>query len=143
MGNGQTYGYQLINGKWVVDESQRELVRKMYELYTDLHSVRKVRDALNEQGYRNQRGNLFTDENIGRIVKNVMHKGWVILNRHHKEFDSKETIKKLEDEWVIVKNDHEAIVSEELWDAVNDEIQSHRNKGNSGTRGKRGGYGSS
>ena len=50
MGNGQTYGYQLINGKWVVDESQRELVRKMYELYTDLHSVRKVRDALNEQG---------------------------------------------------------------------------------------------
>lgn len=139
MGNGQTYGYQLINGKWVVDESQRELVRKMYELYTDLHSVRKVRDALNEQGYRNQRGNLFTDENIGRIVKNVMHKGWVILNRHHKEFDSKETIKKLEDEWVIVKNDHEAIVSEELWDAVNDEIQSHRNKGNSGTRGKRGG----
>ena len=139
MGNGQTYGYQLINGKWVVDESQRELVRKMYELYTDLHSVRKVRDALNEQGYRNQRGNLFTDENKGRIVKNVMHKGWVILNRHHKEFDSKETIKKLEDEWVIVKNDHEAIVSEELWDAVNNEIQSHINKGNSGTRGKRGG----
>lgn len=100
---------------------------------------RNTRDALNEQGYRNQRGNLFTDENIGRIVKNVMHKGWVILNRHHREFDSKETIEKLEDEWVIVKNDHEAIVSEELWDAVNDEIQSHRNKGNSGTRGKRGG----
>lgn len=139
MGNGQTYGYQLINGKWVVDESQRELVRKMYEFYTELHSIRKVRDALNEQGYRNQRGNLFTDENIGRIVKNVMHKGWVILNRHHREFDSKETIEKLEEEWVIVKNDHEAIVSEELWDAVNDEIQSHRNKGNSGTRGKRGG----
>ena len=139
MGNGQTYGYSIVNGKWVVDESQRELVKKMYELYTELHSVRKVRDALNEQGYRNQRGNLFTDENIGRIVKNVMHKGWVILNRHHREFDSKETIEKLEDEWVIVKNDHEAIVSEELWDAVNDEIQSHRNKGNSGTRGKRGG----
>lgn len=139
MGNGQTYGYSIVNGKWVVDESQRELVKKMYEFYTELHSIRKVRDALNEQGYRNQRGNLFTDENIGRIVKNVMHKGWVILNRHHREFDSKETIEKLEDEWVIVKNDHEAIVSEELWDAVNDEIQSHRNKGNSGTRGKRGG----
>ena len=42
-------------------------------------------DALNEQGYRNQRGNLFTNENIGRIVKNVMHKGWVILNRHYRD----------------------------------------------------------
>lgn len=139
MGNGQTYGYQIVNGKWVVDESQREVVRRMYELYTELHSVRKVRDALNEQGYRNQRGNLFTDENINRIVKNVMHKGWVILNRHHRDFDSKEIIEKSEEEWVIVKNDHEPIVSEELWDAVNDEIQSHRNKGNSGSRGKRGG----
>lgn len=139
MGNGQTYGYSIVDGKWVVDESQREVVRRMYELYTELHSVRKVRDALNEQGYRNQRGNLFTDENISRIVKNVMHKGWVILNRHHRDFDSKEIIEKSEEEWVIVKNDHEAIVSEELWDAVNDEIQSHRNKGNSGTRGKRGG----
>ena len=139
MGNGQTYGYQIVNGKWVVDESQREVVRRMYELYTELHSVRKVRDALNKQGYRNQRGNLFTDENISRIVKNVMHKGWVILNRHHRDFDTKEIIEKSEEEWVIVKNDHEAIVSEELWDAVNAEIQSHRNKGNSGTRGKRGG----
>ena len=139
MGNGQTYGYQIVNGKWVVDESQREVVRRMYELYTELHSVRKVRDALNEQGYRNQRGNLFTDENISRIVKNVMHKGWVILNRHHRDFDSKEIIEKSEEEWVIVKNDHEPIVSEELWDAVNNEIQSHRNRGNSGSRGKRGG----
>lgn len=139
MGNGQTYGYKIVEGKWVVDESQREVVRKMYELYSELHSIRKVRNVLNEQGYRNQKGNLFTEEVIGRVVKNVMHKGWVILNRHHRDFESKEIIEKPEKEWVIVKNDHEAIVSEELWDNVNDEIQSHRNKGNSGCRGKRGG----
>lgn len=139
MGNGQTYGYKIVEGKWVVDESQREVVRKMYELYSELHSIRKVRNALNEQGYRNQKGNLFTEEVIGRVVKNVMHKGWVILNRHHRDFESKEIIEKPEKEWVIIKNDHEAIVSEELWDNVNAEIQSHRNKGNSGRRGKRSG----
>ena len=139
MGNGQTYGYKIVEGKWVVDESQREVVRKMYELYSELHSIRKVRNALNEQGYRNQKGNLFTEEVIGRVVKNVMHKGWVILNRHHRDFESKEIIEKPEKEWVIIKNDHEAIVSEELWDNVNAEIQSHRNKGNSGRRGKRNG----
>ncbi|MBU5445727.1 recombinase family protein [Blautia sp. MSJ-36] len=139
MGNGQTYGYKIVEGKWVIDESQREVVRKMYELYSELHSIRKVRNALNEQGYRNQKGNLFTEEVIGRVVKNVMHKGWVILNRHHRDFESKEIIEKPEKEWVIIKNDHEAIVSEELWDNVNAEIQSHRNKGNSGRRGKRNG----
>ena len=139
MGNGQTYGYKIVEGKWIVDENQREVVRKMYELYSELHSIRKVRNALNEQGYRNQKGNLFTEEVIGRVVKNVMHKGWVILNRHHRDFESKEIIEKPEKEWVIIKNDHEAIVSEELWDNVNAEIQSHRNKGNSGRRGKRSG----
>ena len=137
MGNGQTYGYKIVNGEWVIDKEQEEVVRKMYELYSELHSIRKVRNALNEQGYRNQKGKLFTEEVIGRVIKNVMHKGWVILNRHHRDFDTKEIIEKPEEEWVIVKNDHEPIVSEELWDAVNDEIQSHRNEGNNKGRGKR------
>lgn len=139
MGNGQTYGYKIVDGKWVVNESQREVVAKMYELYSELHSIRKVRNALNEQGYRNQKGKLFTEEIVGRVIKNEMHKGWVILNRHHRVFESKKIIQKPEEEWVILKNDHEAIVSEELWDRVNDEIQSHRNNGNTGNRGKRGG----
>lgn len=137
MGNGQIYGYKIESGKWVVDESRREVVRMMYELYSELHSLRKVRNALNEQGYKNQKGNLFTEEVIGRVVKNVMHKGWVILNRYHRDFESKKIIENPEEEWVIVKNDHEAIVSEELWDKVNNEIQNHRNKGNSGCRGKK------
>lgn len=137
MGNGQTYGYKIEKGRWVIDSEQAETVRKMYELYSELHSIRKVRNALNEQGYRNQQGRLFTDEVVGRVIKNVMHKGWVILNRHHRDFDTKEIIEKPEEEWVIVKYDHEAIVSEELWDSVNNELQSHRNKGNSKGRGKR------
>ena len=137
MGNGQTYGYKIVNGEWVIDKEQEEVVRKMYELYSELHSIRKVRNALNEQGYRNQKGKLFTEEVIGRVIKNVMHKGWVILNRHHRDFDTKEIIEKPEEEWVIVKNDHEPIVSEELWDTVNNEIQSHRNEGNNKGRGKR------
>lgn len=137
MGNGQTYGYKIVNGKWVVDEEQAEIVRKMYELYLELHSVRKVRDAMNEMGYRNQSGKLFTEEIIGRVIKNEKHKGWVILNRYHRNFDTKEIEELPEEEWVIVKNDHEPIVSEEVWDKVNNEILSHRNKGNSNARGKR------
>ncbi len=136
MGNGQTYGYTIKDRRWVIVPEEAEIVRKMYELYLELHSLRKVRNAMNEQGYRNKKGNLFTEEVIGRVIKNEMHKGWVILNRHHRDFDTKEIIQKDEEEWVIVKDDHEAIVSEEVWDTVNDEIQSHRNSGNSG-RGRK------
>lgn len=137
MGNGQTYGYQIVDGKWVVDESQREVVSKMYELYLELHSIRKVRNALNEQGYRNQKGKLFTEEIVGRVIRNEKHKGWVILNRYHRNFDTKEIMELPEEEWVIVKDDHEPIVSEEVWDKVNNEIDSHRNKGNTKQRAKK------
>lgn len=137
MGNGQTYGYRIVDGKWVIDREQAETVRKMYELYIELHSLRNVRNALNELGYRNQKGRLFTTEVIGRVLKNAMHKGWVILNRWHRDFDTKEIIEKPEEEWVIVKDDHEPIVSEEIWDAVNNEMLSHRNIGHERARGKR------
>lgn len=139
MGNGQTYGYNIVNKKWVIDPEEAEVVRKMYELYLELHSVRKVRNAMNDLGYRNKKGKLFTEEVIGRVVKNEMHKGWVILNRHHRNFETKEIEMLPEEEWVIVKDDHEAIVSEEVWDKVNNEIQSHRNEGNNKGRGKKAG----
>lgn len=135
MGNGQTYGFRIVDGQWVIDQEQAVIVRKMYELYAELHSISKVRDALNEQGYRNQSGKLFTGECVGRVVKNEKNKGWVILNRYHRNFDTKEMDELPESEWVYVKNDHEPIVSEELWDQVNDEIQSHRNKGNDNRKG--------
>ena len=35
-------GYSIVNGKWVVDESQREVVRRMYELYTKLYPLSRT-----------------------------------------------------------------------------------------------------
>lgn len=137
MGNGQVYGYRIKDKRWVIEPEEAEIVRKMYELYLELHSVRKVRDAMNELGYRNKKGKLFTDEVIGRVIKNEMHKGWIVTNRYHRNFETKEIDMLPEEEWAIDKKDHEPIVSEEIWDAVNNEIQSHRNKGNSKARGKR------
>lgn len=137
MGNSRMYGYRIKNGKWVIEPGEAEVVRKMYELYLELHSIRKVRNVLNELGYRNKAGKLFTDEIVGRVIKNEKHKGWSIINRYHRNFETKKIDELPESEWEIIKNDHEPIVSEEIWDQVNNEIQRHRNKGNSGGGGKR------
>lgn len=89
MGNSQMYGYRIIDGKWVIEPDEAKVVKKMYELYLELGSIKKVRDAMNEQGYRNKVGKLFTDEGVGRILKNEKHKGWVILNKYHRNFETK------------------------------------------------------
>ncbi len=127
MGNGSTYGYKIVDGKWVIEEEQAEIVRKMFNLYLELHSMRKVRDTMNELGYRNQRGKLFTEDSIRGVLKNEKHKGWVVVNRDHRDFETKRIVTNPKEEWVYVKGDHEPIVSEKIWDKVNDEISSHVN----------------
>ena len=129
-GNGQVYGYNIVDKKWVIDENEADLVRVMFKTYTEQHSLRKTTDKLNELGYRNKTGGLFTISCVNRVLQNPTHKGWAILNRYHKDFETKKIIENPAKEWVIIKDDHEPIVSEELWDAVNNEIQSHRNAGN-------------
>ena len=135
-GNGQVYGYTIANKRWVIDEKEADLVRVMFNTYTEQHSLRKTTDKLNELGYRNKTGGLFTVSCINRVLQNPIHKGWVILNRSHKDFDTKKIIENPAKEWVVIKDDHEPIVSEEIWDKVNNEIQSHRNTGNGKGRTK-------
>lgn len=135
-GNGQVYGYTIVDKKWVIDEKEAELVRIMFKTYTEQHSLRKTTDKLNQLGYRNKTGGLFTVSCINRVLQNPIHKGWAILNRFHKDFETKKIIENPVKEWVIIKDDHEPIVSEELWDTVNNEIQSHRNTGNGKGRTK-------
>ena len=80
-GNGQVYGYTIVDKKWVIDESEADLVRAMFKTYTEQHSLRKTTDKLIEMGYRNKTGGLLTVSCVSRALQNPIHKGWAILNR--------------------------------------------------------------
>lgn len=122
MGSNMRYGYHIVNGYWEIDHKQAEVVKEVFRLYLELDSIRKVVDALNNEGYRNQRGGLFIADSVSRIIKNPCYKGTQILNRYHRDFDTKKIIENPPEEWVVVDNAFEAIVSPEIWEKANERL---------------------
>lgn len=126
MGTTMLYGYTIEDCKYVVVPEQAEIVKLVYQLYLEFDSVRKVRDILNQRGYKNQVGKPFCSDSITRMLKNEHYKGMYVLNRYHRDFDKKKIIKNPEDEWVCIEDAHEAIIDKETWEKVNQRISVKR-----------------
>ncbi len=118
MGNGKSLVYKIEDGKWVKDPEEEKLGKKIFELYLQMDSIRKVRDWVNDHGYTNSVGKPFTSESISRILKNEKAKGVIVLGRFHHDFDKKKIVKRTEEELVRVPAPELAYVSEEVFEKV-------------------------
>ena len=132
MGTNMCYGYYIENGEWKVDHEQAKITKLIYQLYLKYDSIRKVVDEINAQGYRNQRGGLFCADSVARILKNPRYKGTLVVNRFHRDFDSKTIVENPPEEWVTLDDAFEAVVTAEEWEEVNKRLAVKKN----GTRGK-------
>lgn len=119
MGTNMCYGYYIENGQWKVDHEQAKITKLIYQLYLKYDSIRKVVDEINAQGYRNQKGGLFCADSVARILKNPRYKGTLVVNRFHRDFDSKTIVQNPPEEWVTLDDAFEAVVTAEEWEEVN------------------------
>ena len=124
MGNGKSLGYKIENNKWVKIPEEIRLALIIWDLYEKYDSIRKVRDEINDLGYRNSVGKPFTSESITRILKNEKAKGILVMGRYHHDFNKKKIVKMPEEEWVRVPAPELAYVSEERWEKVNNRLKS-------------------
>lgn len=69
----------------------------------------------NDAGYRNTVGNPWKPMDIPKFVYDCKNVGTMIINKEKQDFESKQTIKLPEEEWVYVKNALPPIVTEEEW----------------------------
>lgn len=136
MGNGKSLGYAIKDHKWVQVPKEIELCKQIWDLYEKYDSLRKVRDEINNRGYKNSVGKPFTTESVGRILKNEKAKGIIVMGAHHHDFEKKKIIKRSEDEWVRIEAPELAYVSTERFDRVNAHLKS---KVTVSGRGKRSG----
>ncbi len=117
---GIPYGYQRKGKDGIELHPQESVVRrKMYELYVQHQRYGTVARILNEQGHRTKRGKKFSDMAIKRLLKDPITKG---LRRARFTKVGANGRPELRDpkEWFFHRAP--AIVSEELWQEVNDII---------------------
>lgn len=95
------------------EEAPRVLL--LFEKYAELKSVTKVREYLNAQGLYTKRGNTWNTNTIRKVIRNPFFKGTYRYNYT----TSTGTIKPLAEQ-IVHHDNHDAIVSKELWQTCND-----------------------
>ena len=132
------------------DEQKVETVRWIFESYGDgLKSYWAVANELNANGVPSPKGGIWSRQHVSRILKNQIYCGDLVWNRSSKhrfakvsggDIQTSKGVKKSEEknaveDWVVVPNAHQPLISKELFDKVQRRI-SHRRRSPTKTKGR-------
>ena len=134
-GGSSMLGYKLEKGKFTVVPDEAELVRRIYDLYLTGNGFCKIARILSYEGIKSYTGKTWTKTTIGEILSNITYTGTLHLQKTYREnhITKKTKRNKGEKPLYIVENNHEAIVSKDIFE----EVQRIRKIKAVGKKGKR------
>lgn len=116
----RVFGFEKrTDGSVTVVETEAEIIKKIYEYCAAGYGSRTISNILLNQGCKKRTGAAFSAGFIGKMIRNPLYKGVLVMNRLHYDFETKQTIKTPESEWIYGENVVPAIVNEELWGSAN------------------------
>jgi site-specific DNA recombinase len=119
---GVPYGYIRNNKtkKLEIDEEAAKTIRYIFELHAKGYGSYKIRDILNEEGYKSARGGVFNLPSVKRIIRNTHYKGWTVFqDRKRIKRQGKVTYEVVDT--ITVKDTHPPIIPPEEWDRANND----------------------
>jgi len=99
----------------VVDDEESKIVELIFTRYEELQSTSAVRNILNSLRVKTKRDGSWTTKTLSDVIRNPFYKGTYRYNYR----ESAGGKKKKEDEWIMVEDNHPAIISKELWQKCN------------------------
>ncbi len=148
IGNYAPYGYQKNpenKNHLIIDPLTAPVVRRIYELRAEGLGISKIAKILNEAGipspgrYRYENGIITNNNKKGKeilwnrhvltdLLKNIVYQGHLAQAKAREALYQGEAFHWVgEDEWVVCKNTHEPIISEELFVCVQEINQKQSN----------------
>lgn len=131
-----SYGYKKSpsdKNKLIIDEYAADVVRRIFSLYIQGYGKQRIAKVLNAEGilcpaeYKRAMGLNYHNPNrlesttywsystVNSILHREMYVGNMVQGTKHQRMRSKQ--KKLDkDQWIIVENTHEAIITKETWE---------------------------
>ena len=151
IGGKPMYGYKMHpteKNEIVIDEEVAPVVRRIFAMALDGMSCRKIAATLNEEGIptpatycgwnmgrKGPYAGLWSSERISEMLQNETYLGNMVQGRTVKiSYKSKKCLKQDRENWVVVENTHEPLISQETWDAVQ-RMDNHPARGRSGKSG--------
>ena len=120
------FGYKTMCGKLVPDENAED-VRFIYESFLNGVSIGEIARELEERGVKGTTGVPLSIFGVRYILKNEVYKGDRLLQKQPpRDFLSKKPDASKPYISNYLENDHEAIVSDEVWEAVQNKFRTHQ-----------------
>lgn len=98
-----------------IDPNEAGTVQFIYDAYQKYKSTGEVKHLLEVKDMRTKKGKNWTTKTVSDIIRNPFYKG---TYRYNYRKAGRGTIKN-EEEWIVVPNNHDPIISEEQWDICN------------------------
>lgn len=135
---GQVLGYDVValpseNKKrkdthLVVNEKEANVIRVIFQMYTSGHGYKSIANCINKKGYRTKKGKTFSLNAIKTIVTNPVYAGYIRYNVR-KDWNEKRR-NNINSNPVIIKGEHDPIISEEVWKVAQNVYESRSSKPN-------------
>ncbi|MGE6577404.1 recombinase family protein [Paenibacillus xylanexedens] len=122
-------GYRSVNdpstpsdrANVIIIESEAEIVLRIFKLCSTGRGLKSIANELNHAGYKTKTGNTFSTSAIKEILNNPFYNGKIRYNRYVNWSDKRRRGKNTQP--IIVEGQHEAIVTNDLWNKVQFLIQ--------------------
>ena len=131
-GFARTYGYDYVNkhdgntGRRVINETEADIVRQMYQwLVNEGMSTTGITNRLNSTGVPTKRGGYWAKQTVFAILSNKSYTGRTYaftMKRNQAKYSSPK------EEWIEIPDVTPTIISQEVFDAAQKQLQVNRNK---------------
>ena len=133
IGNAAPFGYQKTYDKKLIPDPQTApVVLEIYCLYVKGMGCKAIAEELNHRGVMPARAAFWQASSVNAILHNPVYKGDLVANKWRtdtdiemsRRLDAKIRRQQLrrQDDWVVVKGSHQAIIDEDTFAAVQNRL---------------------
>ena len=128
LGNNRILGYDTVDGKLVPNEDAG-IVEVIFQMYYEGKTLAAIVHTLDALGIMGLKGKPFTISGIRYILGNETYVGDKLLQKQPpRDFLSKKPDPKVKYESNYLVDDHKAVVTREIWDAVQSRLKQHQDE---------------
>lgn len=129
-GADRILGYNLVDKTLEINEEEAQIVKDIYSRYLKGDSLHAIAKKLNDKGIRGRLGGKFNHSSVRSILENEKYCGDLKQGKYctddyltHKQSKNKE-----KENFIIIRDNHPAIIDREVWNNAQLELKKRRKK---------------